>query len=90
MASIPELFINVVTVEGVKLSLTEGDILAVMVPSMIGGEQRARMMAYLEGALPTGVKAIIFDGGITIAALSTKKLKAYEDYVAADVGHVDT
>lgn len=73
MASMPETVINVVTLEGVKLNLSEGDMLAVMVPEKISAERRLLMHAAVERALPDGVKAIIFDGGITVSAISAKK-----------------
>jgi hypothetical protein len=69
MAALPEAFINVVTLDGVKLDLSEGDTLAVMVPRLLSSEQRECLMQALARALP-GVKSVIFDGGITIAAIS--------------------
>lgn len=65
-----ETVINVVTLEGVKLNLTAGDTLAVMVPQVIHEEQRKNMMAAIKSALPEGVKVLIFDRGMTIAAIS--------------------
>lgn len=67
----PETIINVVALDGVKIDLSAGDTLAVMVPRILSAEQREWMQAALGRALP-GVKAIIFDGGITIAAITKK------------------
>lgn len=53
-----------------KLSLAPGDVLAVMVPTTLNNEHRAAMATYLTDRLPSGVKAMIFDGGITIAQIT--------------------
>lgn len=53
-----------------KLSLSPGDVLAVMVPTTLSGEQRAAVAAHLSDRLPLGVKAMVFDGGITIAHIT--------------------
>ena len=53
-----------------KLSLSPGDVLAVMVPTMLNRTQRDAMAAQLAGGLPSGVQPMIFDGGITIAQIT--------------------
>ncbi len=53
-----------------KLSLAPGDVLAVMVPTILTREQRGRLAEILDGRLPSGVKAMIFEGGITIAQIT--------------------
>ncbi len=70
MAKMPETIINVVTLEGMVLNLTSGDTLAVMVPQILSAAQRLCLSDALERALPEGAKALIFDGGVTIAVIS--------------------
>ncbi len=74
MAKIPETIINVVALQGMVLNLTSGDTLAVMVPQILSSVQRLCLSDALDHALPEGVKALIFDGGITIAAVSAKHI----------------
>lgn len=53
-----------------KLSLSPGDVLAVMVPTKLSRDQRDMLVEHLVGRLPAGVQPMIFDGGITIAQIT--------------------
>lgn len=62
--------INVVTLEGAKLALSAGDTLAIMYPGVLRPEQRAQIKVVCDASLPEGVKVIVFDSGVTIAAIT--------------------
>ena len=59
------------TVQIAKLELKEGDVLAVMFPRPLSDEQRKYMMVTLCPVIPQGAKVAIFDGGATLAKLSS-------------------
>ena len=61
---------NIDQLTAAKLSLSPGDVLAVMVPTILSREQRDRPVEHLTGRLPAGVKPMIFDGGIIIAQIT--------------------
>lgn len=56
-----------------KISLSPGDVLAVMVPTMLTREQRDTMVESINGRLQSGVKVMVFDGGITIAQITADR-----------------
>ncbi len=73
MEATSETNVSVAMLDAVKLTLSTGDMLAVMVPQRLNAAQREYLMAMLEPALPKDVKVLIFDGGITVAAISSAK-----------------
>lgn len=56
-----------ITVEIAKLDLKAGEMLAIMVPQMLNMEQRANLREMVRHILPDGVKAVVLDGGVTLA-----------------------
>lgn len=72
MAPTPETTINVVTVDGAKLSLSAGDTLVVTLPHAPTMEQVERLTAHASKGLPDGVKVLVLGSGITIAAVSAQ------------------
>lgn len=68
MAAAPNIVVNVVTVEGVKLNIAEGDTLAVMVPQLLTAKQREWIRAAIKNEF-ANVKVLVLDGGITVAAI---------------------
>ena len=60
--------INVMTLEGTKLVLSTGDTLAITYPGVLHPEQREHINAACAAAMP-GIKVIVLDGGLTIAAI---------------------
>lgn len=63
---------NIDQITVTKLSLSPGDVLAVMVPTKMTHEQCDRLLAFLARRLPSGVSSIIFDDGITIAQITAE------------------
>lgn len=75
MASMPEeieVGIKVTVIDGLKLSLSAGDTLAVMVPNRLSAEQGAQLAAHLKAGLPDGVKVMVLDNGATVAAIKAE------------------
>ena len=69
MASIPEFLINVIAVDGAKVTLTKGDTLVIMARDHITDAQRDALKQAVISGLPEGVKAIVLDAGMTVAAI---------------------
>lgn len=61
---------SAMTVQLAKMDLKAGDTLAVMVPFRLAAEQREKVQAMVHGLLPEGVKAAVFDCGVTLAKIS--------------------
>lgn len=61
--------INIIAVDGVKLTLTSGDVLVVMFQQQLHRDQRETLSSALAKALPTGVNSVILDCGATVAAI---------------------
>lgn len=71
MATMPETIINVVTLDGVKLSMSSGDTLAVMTDQHLTREQRAAIREGVAMSVPAGVKVMILEGGLKVATISS-------------------
>jgi Mg2+/citrate symporter len=70
MAAMPEVVINIVTMEGAKLTLTAGDTLVLTLPYLPNKEQVEALTAHAAKSLPDGVKVLVLGGGVTVAAVT--------------------
>lgn len=52
-----------------KLELEEGDTLVVTVPEKLSAEKRMQYVRFMRQSLPTGVKCMILDDGVTLERL---------------------
>lgn len=70
MAAMPDVIINVVTLEGAAFKVASGDTLVITSPRLLTSEQRANIRAAVESGIPDGVRVLIVDGGLTVSAIT--------------------
>lgn len=68
MADMPETIINIVTLEGAKLTLTAGDTLVITCDRPLTNEQIALIKVNVTKSLPDGVMVMVLSNGLTVAA----------------------
>lgn len=56
-----------------SLTVRAGDTVIVMCDRALQAEQINRLGTYIESKLPQGVKALVLDGGMTVATLCADK-----------------
>lgn len=68
-----------------KLSLASGDLVVLTYPDVLSSSQRSGVVAGISTYLPTGARALVLDGGLTIASLTPAQIALLAPKVRAKV-----